>query len=586
VNHSLYWKITLPFVLLIMLSMGILGAYTISSVRNTQLDNLSSYLINEAKLVADDALPALKSPDNNSEADSIAKTTGREIEARVTIIAIDGTVLGDSWENPQTMENHASRPEVTSALASGIGESTRYSITTSQNMMYLAVQIVDQGRVLGVSRVALPTTVVENSVSDAIRTIAWATVAAALLVILAAAFITRMITRPVRQLTRAAVRLASGEFDQQIRIESQDELGRLGHAFTKMSANIKGKMAAISDEKSKLATVLASIADGVIMTDARSLILLANPAAGSLFNFQESQASGKPLIEAVFNHEIDQLLKKCLASGEKQNATIDTTSGKFLGIIAVPLNTESMTGALLLFQDLTELRNLQTMRREFVGNISHELRTPLAGIKAIVETLQDGAINDKEIAQDFLSKVNTEVDSLSQMVNELIELSRIETGRVSLNLAPVNLNNLVNEVIARLMPQAARKRIAIHTDLPDNLPQIQADRERIQHVILNILHNAIKFTPDSSEIKVVTAADAKSATVQFMDTGIGIAKEDLPHIFERFFKADRSRSNPGSGLGLAIAKHIIQAHGGKIWVQSQLGKGSTFSFSLPLSNRT
>jgi two-component system, OmpR family, phosphate regulon sensor histidine kinase PhoR len=585
-NRSLYWKITLPFVLLIGLSMGILGAYTISSVRNTQLDNLSSYLINEAKLVAEDVLPALKSPGNNADADVIAKNTGQKIEARVTIISVDGAILGDSWENPQTMENHASRPEVIAALASGIGEITRYSTTTSQNMMYLAVQIVDQGRVLGVSRVALPTTVVENSVSDAIRTIAWTTAAAALLVILAAAFITRMITHPVRKLTRAAVRLASGEFDQQIQIETLDELGRLGYAFNKMSANIKEKIGSISDEKSKLATVLGSMADGVIMTDARSNILLANPAAGSLFNFQESQASGKPLIEVVFNHEIDQLLKKCLASGEKGNATIDTTSGKFLRIIAVPLKTESLTGALLLFQDLTELRNLQTMRREFVGNISHELRTPLAGIKAIVETLQDGAMDDKETARDFLSKVNAEVDSLSQMVNELIELSRIETGRVKLNMTPVNLNNLVNEAIARLMPQAARKRIAILTDLPDDLPQIQADRERIQHVILNILHNAIKFTPDSGEIKVVTAADAKSITVQIMDTGTGIAKEDLPHIFERFFKADRSRSNPGSGLGLAIAKHIIIAHGGKIWLESQEGKGSTFSFSLPLSNQS
>jgi two-component system phosphate regulon sensor histidine kinase PhoR len=585
-NRSLYWKITLPFVLLVMLSMGILGAYTISSVRNTQLDNLRSYLINEAKLVADDVLPSLKNPGNNADADNIAKTTGSEIEARVTIIALDGTVLGDSWENPQTMENHATRPEVTEALATGIGKITRYSTTTSQNMMYLAVRIVDQGGVLGVSRVALPTTVVDNSVNNAIRTIAWATSAAALLVILAAAFITRMITRPVRKLTRAAVRLASGQFDQQIKVESPDELGRLGHAFNKMSANIKNKIAAISEEENKLAMILSSITDGVMMTDSRSHILLANPAAGSLFNFQESQARGKPLIEAVFNYEVDQLLKKCLASEEKQNVTVDTTSGKFLRIIAIPLKTESLTGALLLFQDLTELRSLQTMRREFVGNISHELRTPLAGIKAIVETLQDGAINDKEIARDFLSKVNTEVDSLSQMVNELIELSRIETGRVKLNLMPVNINNLVNEVIERLMPQAARKRISILIDLTDNLPQIQADRERIQHVILNIMHNAIKFTPDSGEIKVVTAADAKSVTVQIMDTGIGIAKEDLPHIFERFFKADRSRSNPGSGLGLAIAKHIIQAHGGKIWVQSQPGKGSTFSFSLPLANQS
>jgi two-component system, OmpR family, phosphate regulon sensor histidine kinase PhoR len=582
VNRSLYWKITIPFVLLILVSMGVLGFYTVNMVRNTQMDQLRSYLLNEARLVADEALPVMINSGNNSNADEIAKTTGREIESRVTIIAVDGTVLGDSWENPSTMENHAARPEIAAALATGSGEITRYSTTTSQNMLYMAVRIADHEHSLGVARVALPITTVEQSVSNVIRTISWATAIAALLVILAAALITRMITRPVRKLTRAAVRLTSGQFDQLIQMESRDEIGRLGHAFNKMSANLRDKMAAVSDEKSKLATILSSITDGVIMTDARSNILLANPAAGSLFNFKESQALGKPLIEAVFNHEIDQLLKKCLDVKEKQIATVDTTNGKFLRVIAVPLKTESLTGALILLQDLTELRNLQTMRREFVGNISHELRTPLAGIKAIVETLQDGAIDDKDVARDFLGKVNMEVDNLTQMVNELIELSRIETGKVKLDLATVNLNMLINEVIERLKPLSERKQITILTNLSGTLPTVQADRERIQQVIINIMHNAIKFTPDSGEIKVSTEADTESVTVRITDTGIGISKEDLAHIFERFFKADRSRSNPGSGLGLAIAKHVVKAHGGDISVQSQVGKGSTFSFSLPL----
>ncbi len=587
-NRSLYWKITIPFMLLIIVAMSLLGFYTVNSVRNTQLDNLRSYLINEAKLVAEDTLPFLTSPTGNSNIDSLAKNIGKDIDARVTIIAGDGTVLGDSWENPQTMENHASRPEVAAALTSGLGESTRYSTTTSQNLMYVAVQIVDQGRVLGVARVALPITVVESFVNSTIRTIVWATVVAALLVVLAAAFITRMITRPVRKLTRAAMRLASNmisqsnQYDQPIQIESRDEIGRLGHAFNKMSGIIKEKITSISDEKNKLAAILSSVADGVIMTDSRTNILLANPAAESLFNFKEDQVSGKPLIEAVFNHEIDQLLKKCLVTQQKQNALIDTTDGKFLRVVAIPFKTDSLTGSLVLLQDLTELHNLQAMRREFVGNVSHELRTPLAGIKAIVETLQDGAINDKEVAQDFLNKVSNEVDSLTQMVNELIELSRIETGKARLNLTSVDLNALVKEVMSRLTPQAERKQITFTADLSENLPRGQADPDRIHQVIANIVHNAIKFTPEDGKIKVYTIPGPDSVTVKIADNGIGISKDDLPHIFERFFKADKSRSNSGSGLGLAIAKHIIQAHCGQIWVESQEGKGSTFTFSLPL----
>jgi len=223
------------------------------------------------------------------------------------------------------------------------------------------------------------------------------------------------------------------------------------------------------------------------------------------------------------------------------------------------------------------------MRREFVGNISHELRTPLAAIKAIVDTLRDGAISDREAAEDFLNRLDVEVDGMTQMVNELIELSRIETGKIRLKLEPANLNALVEEVMARLRPQADRQQLSLSAELSPGLAPVQADRERIRQVITNIIHNAIKFTPSGGRIVVSTKIDGQSAIAQVSDTGIGISKEDLPHIFERFFKADKSRATSGTGLGLAIAKHTIQIHGGKVWVQSEEGKGSIFGFSLPLT---
>jgi two-component system phosphate regulon sensor histidine kinase PhoR len=243
---------------------------------------------------------------------------------------------------------------------------------------------------------------------------------------------------------------------------------------------------------------------------------------------------------------------------------------------------ERLNGALLLFQDLTELRSLQTMRREFVGNVSHELRTPLSAIKAIVETLKGGAIDDKEIASDFLTKVEGEIDRMTQMVAELIELSRIETGQAKLRLESTNLNQLIEQVIARLSPQAERQKVAISTKFAADLPLVSTDAERIQQALLNIVHNAIKFTPSGGKVTVSTDVQGNSVVVSVADTGIGISKEDLPHIFERFYKADKSRSKGGTGLGLAIAKHIVQAHGGTIRVQSEEGKGSVFSFSLPL----
>jgi two-component system phosphate regulon sensor histidine kinase PhoR len=222
------------------------------------------------------------------------------------------------------------------------------------------------------------------------------------------------------------------------------------------------------------------------------------------------------------------------------------------------------------------------MRREFIGNISHELKTPLASIKAIVETLQDGAIDDKKLAGDFLMKVDNEVDRISQIVTELTELSRIETGGVKLRLEPANLNQLIEDVITHLSPQAERKEVILLTDLASAIPAVQADRERIRQVIINIIHNAIKFTAAGGKVIISTQQSGESVIIQVADNGIGISTEDLRHIFERFFKADRARSSSGTGLGLAIAKHTVQAHQGNIWVQSEEGKGSTFSFSIPI----
>jgi two-component system, OmpR family, phosphate regulon sensor histidine kinase PhoR len=581
-SRSIYWKITLPVMLIVILGMGLLGFFVVRAERQNELDHLQKYLTDEATLVAEMALPGLASPATDSSLDSLAKKAGRDIGARVTIVAQDGAVLGDTWEDPATLENHLSRPEIQQALTSGAGQSTRYSTTTNESMMYVAVKVADPGRLVGFARVALSLDSVNAVVDSTVRSTIIAVAVASLAVILIMALLTRMVTRPVRRLTRAAVRVSTGQFDQFIDIQSADELGRLGRAFNKMSANLNAMMSSVSSEKSKLQAILATITDGVIITDAKGFLLMANPAAENLFNFTQAKVAGKPLIEVILNHQIEEVLKKCLQTGQKSAAQIDTVAGKFLRTIAIPFQTDETPGALLLCQDLTELRTLQTLRREFIGNVSHELRTPLASIKAIVETLLDGAIDEPVVARDFLNQVHTEVDNLTQMVNELIELSRIETGAARLDKQPLDLNQAVQEVADHLAPQAQRKPLTITTQLVESLPRVQADRARVLEVITNILHNAIKFTPAGGRITLTTGLNGNSVEVRISDTGIGISAADLLHIFERFFKADKARSSEGSGLGLAIAKHIIQAHGGKIWVQSQEGRGSTFGFSLPI----
>jgi len=415
------------------------------------------------------------------------------------------------------------------------------------------------------------------------RIIILATVIITVLAVLAAWLIARTTTRPIRELTKASKKIAAGQLSQKITVQTKDEIGQLTQAFNEMSSNLKTTVEAISTEKTKLANVLGNMADGVIMTNVEGNIILANPAAGKLFGFKEENVVDKPIIEVVHDHEVDELLKLCLKTGQEQNAQFESSIARhFLRVIVVPIDKNSrLNGVLLLFQDLTELRNLQTMRQELVGNISHELRTPIAGIKAMAETLQNGAIDDRETAKDFLARIGSEADRLTQIVTELTQLSRIETDQAELKRESVNLNALINEVIAEMSPLAERQDVTLSTELSASLPHIKIDKDRIRQTIINLVHNAIKFNKPGGSVIIATSYDSNSVIVSVTDTGIGISRENLPHVFERFYKADKARTGGGSGLGLAIAKHTIQAHGGDIHARSEEGKGSTFTFSLP-----
>jgi two-component system phosphate regulon sensor histidine kinase PhoR len=390
-----------------------------------------------------------------------------------------------------------------------------------------------------------------------------------------------------RELTAAMGKMASGQLGNRIPVREPDTPGKIAQAFNEMTVNLFLMVTRLSEDRSRLQTILNTINDGVIMTDHNGDVVMSNPAAERLFDFKRERSSLRPLIELVHEHEIDDLLKRCLKEEKQQSMQFESrASRQFFRIVANPLITGRLTGVLLLFQDLTEVRYLQSVRKEFIANISHELKTPLASIKAIVETLQDGAVDEKAVARDFLGKINGEVDALIQMVSELLELSRIEIGQAELKIEPVNLNAMVRDTINRLSPQAERGQITVTTEPAMGLAPVPADRQMIGEVLTNILDNAIKFTPPGGNVKIRTGIDANMAVVSVADTGIGIGTEDLPHIFERFYKADKSRNSGGTGLGLSIARHIIQAHGGRIWVESEAGTGATFTFALPFSPGT
>jgi two-component system phosphate regulon sensor histidine kinase PhoR len=408
---------------------------------------------------------------------------------------------------------------------------------------------------------------------------------ATLFSILIALFIARAIIRPIKAVTQAAKGIASGERDQKIYVGTRDESAELAHAFNEMTESFREMMEALSTERNRLAAVLSTMADGILIADAEGNVLMVNPAAERLFGLAEKVSIGQPVIETIPDHEISDVLQSCLKTGKQEAAQLESRR-RFLRVIASPILDNGASGALLIFQDLTEIRRFQTMRQEFVGNISHELRTPLASMKAVLETINEGAIDDRPKLKDFLAMMGGEVNRMTQLARDLTELSRIESGQDKLEVAATDLNLLIDQAITKMKPQSERKQIDILWQSDPSLPVISVEEERIQQVVIDLLHNAIKFTPSGGKIIISAKSEGESVLVSVEDTGVGIPAEDLPHIFERFYKADKSRSSEGTGLGLAIAKHIIQAHDGQIWARSEEGRGSTLSFRLPAIPRS
>jgi len=377
------------------------------------------------------------------------------------------------------------------------------------------------------------------------------------------------------------LRREADEFAKQVRAQhfttESKELENLSSAVTSLVSTFNLQHATIESERARLATVLDQMTDGVLIADSLGIIQFANPAAGRLF--QSSNPINHSLTEVIRNHQLVEAWRRCQQTGELQSESVEVpTRHQYLQLVVIP--DQHASGSLLFVQDLTRVRRLETVRRDFISNLSHELRTPLASLKALTETLQDGALDDPPAARHFIDQIQIEVDALAQMATELLELSRIESGRLSLDLQPVAPCDLLDSASRRMQLQAERAALSLRVECADDLPKVKIDSQRLEQVLVNLIHNAVKFTHAGGE--VVLSAEAGIGEVRFAvrDTGIGIPVEDIPRIFERFYRVDKSRAGSGTGLGLSIAKHIVEAHGGKIWAESLEGQGSTFYFSI------
>jgi len=588
VFNSIRWRIAIPYILLILAVMLALGLILANFLRQNYLSQLEHELSSNAYLLAEALEAPLSQPPAAHQYDELARGWAEALEARITIIDPLGNVVGDSHAEQVEIENHLDRPEVTAALNEGLGSSTRFSRTLGYEQLYVAAAVRSESALLGIVRIALPLESVEQRVDRLARTLAGTTVLATLAALLLAIWIANSATRPLRQLTQAAEQISQGELDSRLIPATSDEVGQLTQAFNAMSRQLNAQIDALESERAKLSDVLAEISDGLLIVDAAGKVQLINRAAQEMFNVNEVAAIDSSLIEVLRLHQAVELWQSAQETRLMQSAILEIPNRQLtLQVIAIPRSQSQNSGVLLLIQNLTRLRRLETVRRDFISNLSHELRTPLASLKALTETLQEGALEDPPAARRFLGQMETEVDALSQMVSELLELARIESGRVPLQLQAVKPGSLLESAVERLRLQAERAGLQVALAAPD-LPAVNADPSRLEQVLVNLLHNAIKFTPSGGQVSVRAepyAPDpARFILFAVQDTGIGIPASDLTRIFERFYKTDRARTSGGTGLGLAIARHLVEAHGGKLWVESEEGRGSTFYFTVPVAD--
>jgi len=533
---------------------------------------------------------------NNIGAEELAKETkileekaadwSDDSETRITIIAAGGEVLADSHYEISEMDNHRNRPEVVQVIRSGsAGNAIRYSETIGEEMLYYAVPIRDQEELIGILRTARPLEFIRNVLIEDIKSYLFFFVILAVITILLGWLLTYSIVKPLETVTETAEKISEGDLSQRIPVRKYNsEIEKLARMFNFMAGELEDKITEISQEKNRIEAILESMVDGVIAVDKERKVSLINPAARRIFNIEAVRIKGKELISTLFSHRIDMYLQRSFDKKESISREIKykNPEQKIIQATFIPLldEEEKVNGGVIVLTDITELRKLETVRNDFVANVSHELRTPLTSMVGYLDTLLESDIEDQETRNRFLRIIKEETDRLSILIKDLLNLSRIESH--SFDLKAENFNEVLNKVINLLRKNAENKNIDFQVEIPENLPNVYMVREQIKQVLINLIDNAIKYTPSGGKIKIKVEKEGDKVYFSVKDNGMGIPQADQERIFERFYRVDKARSRAlgGTGIGLSIVRNIIKQHGSEIQVKSREGAGSEFYFYL------
>jgi len=586
VRSKVFTRLYLTYVFLVLLTSASIGLLVHGRLERTLNDDLESTLERYAMVLEPVAVRTLHSEEAGLL--DVIEAVRAEAGIRLTLIAADGRVLADSLENVSTMENHRERPEIKQSLKTGLGVARRFSQTVRYPSLYVARAVHDGEETIGILRVAIPLAEVDRQLVGMRNTVVLGGLVGILLALVVGAVVAKRVTSPVKEMTRVAEELRSGHYTSRVANPDSSELGFLGVTLNRLGEEITNRIETIGREDAQMRAILSGMGEGVVAVREDDTVVFCNAAARDFLDLQGADPTGSKFFELVRNADFSDVLDRARSTNAAAACETTVVVGEGTHVfraLANPFETRSARGAVLVLQDLTDLRRLEEMRRDFVANVSHELKTPLTSIKGYIETLLDGALHDSENNVRFLTKVKDNVERLSFLVTDLLSLARTESQEKQLELLPIDLQAVARQAVVRHERAMSRKSLGFSIEGAGQPVVVRGDRESIREVVDNLVSNANRYTPEGGQVRLVLSIEGAMGCLTVEDTGIGIPPQDLDHVFERFYRVDKARSRElgGTGLGLAIVKHLVVAMRGEVRVESTLGVGTRFKVRLPLA---
>ncbi|MBN1697092.1 MAG: HAMP domain-containing protein [Spirochaetales bacterium] len=591
-KRRLFRQVYRYFIYVIIITIGIITLYATTTFRDFFFRQTALELKRNTYLIENQILDSLFpfTEDSPRKAEELCKTVGERGDFRLTIILKNGTVIGDTAQNADAMENHADRPEIRAALDGGIGTHIRYSNTLQQEMMYVAIPLINENRITGVLRSAVSITSLNEAFTSLLLTIAFGGLISIIAATVLAAWLSRNISLPIEALKRGAERFSRGRFNEKLSVRSNLEIGSLADTLNTMASQLQERIETIIRQQSQEKQILATMIEGIVAIDRENTIITINRAASLLLSIPYKSAKGKRIEEIVLLNSLLKFIQKAIKSSlpVEKLITIYEEEERTLETHGSALNDDqgNRFGTLIVIHDITRLRKLEKVRKEFAVNVSHELKTPLTSIKGFVETLLAAHnARDEEKFKHFLSIIAKQTDRVIAIVEDLMSLARIEQEAVrgGISFKEWSIREILISAKQTCESSAAAKNISINLIMNRNI-RARINAHLIEQAVVNLIDNAIKYSNNGKQINITLERKEGEALISVEDHGCGIAEEHLPRLFERFYRVDRARSRKmgGTGLGLSIVKHIAEAHDGRVTVESKEGAGSIFYIIIPI----